>query len=181
MHDTAFWSPCLQATPRRCGHRTPRSSPPPRELCLILALLEPEKPAQLSSLSHSCKQLPRSAAPFSATPPRCSAARLHASHRRSGCAKATSLSTIELGPPPRTVGRCSKPTASHPAPSLPSRSASTWTGTSGHGTAPPTHPRAPYHPGEPRRPLWLQYPPPLRLLTDEPHQPMPAVAEKPIR
>jgi hypothetical protein len=41
------------------------------------------------------------------------------------------------------------------APSLPPRSASTRTGTSGHETAPPTRPRAPYRPGEPRRPLWL--------------------------
>jgi hypothetical protein len=67
------------------------------------------------------------------------------------------------------------------APPLPPRSASMRAGTSGHGTAPSTHPRAPYRPGEHRRPLRHQSPPPLRLLTDEPHRPMPATMEKPVR
>jgi hypothetical protein len=67
------------------------------------------------------------------------------------------------------------------APSLPPRSTSMRAGTSGHGTAPSTHPRAPYRPGEHRRPLRLQSPPPLRLLTDEPHRPMPATMERPVR
>jgi hypothetical protein len=88
-HSTLHATPCGQ----RCGHRTSWSSPPPRDMRFILALLEPEKLTQLSSLSHPCSQLPRSVMPCSATPPRCSTAHFRTSRRRSGCAKATSSST----------------------------------------------------------------------------------------
>jgi hypothetical protein len=58
----------LHAMPhiQRCGHRTPRSSPPPRDLRLILSLLEPKKLTRLSSLLHPYLQLLRSAVPCSA-------------------------------------------------------------------------------------------------------------------
>jgi hypothetical protein len=78
----------------------------------------------------------------------------------------------EHGPPPQTIGHCSELTASHPMPPLPPTSASTRTGTSSHGAAPPTRPRAPYCPGEPHR---LQSPPPLRLLTAQRHGAPPSV------
>jgi hypothetical protein len=79
--------------------------------------------------------------PCSAAPPRCSAAHIRASHHRSGCAKATSSSTAQTWASSPNCWPALEADLNHPAPSLPSRSASPWTDTSYHGTAPPTFPR----------------------------------------
>jgi hypothetical protein len=138
----------------RLKHRMSRSSTPPRDLRLILTLLEPEKLERLSSLSHPCSQLLRNAVPCSAVPPHYSATHFRANHRWSGCTKATSSSTSRSSassPNRRPLLRADRkpPRAATSS----AKSTSPWIASSSQPLTPPTPLQAPAKCHVPRRPL----------------------------